>query len=154
MLLKEANFRFGEKTSSFKIRAQKLEKQRTHRDDAISGGKHENISAGDDARALSLQSFFDVLDVPEIPHPEAPVCFLLRHHPPRRVQQQRRIARLRRIKINIQSIDPILHNSSVEINYLDEAVMEDVPEPGEGGVFVALVEELDLLLDDFLGLRA
>lgn len=31
--------------------------------------------------------------------------------------------------------------------------MEDVSEPGEGGVLVALVEKLDLFLDDFFGLR-
>lgn len=38
--------------------------------------------------------------------------------------------------------------------YLNGAVVEDVSEPGEGGVLVALVEELDLLPDDVLGLRA
>lgn len=32
--------------------------------------------------------------------------------------------------------------------------MEDVSEPGEGGVLVALVEQLDLLADDLLRLRA
>lgn len=32
--------------------------------------------------------------------------------------------------------------------------MEDVPEPGEGSVLVPLVEQLDLLPDDVLSLRA
>lgn len=38
--------------------------------------------------------------------------------------------------------------------YLDGAVVEDVAEPGESSVLVALVEEPHLLPDDLLGLRA
>ena len=37
--------------------------------------------------------------------------------------------------------------------YLDSTVMEDVPEPKESSVLVALVEKLDLLSDDLLSLR-
>lgn len=33
------------------------------------------------------------------------------------------------------------------LGHLDGAVMEDIPDPGESGVLVALVEELDLLAD-------
>ena len=37
---------------------------------------------------------------------------------------------------------------------LNSTVMEEVPEPGEGSVLVPLVQQLDLLPDDVLGLRA
>lgn len=40
------------------------------------------------------------------------------------------------------------------VAYLNSTVMEDVPEPWEGSVLVALVEKLNLLCDDILCLRA
>lgn len=39
-------------------------------------------------------------------------------------------------------------------NYLDKAVMEDVSEPRESSVLVALVEKLNLFFDDVFSLRA
>lgn len=37
--------------------------------------------------------------------------------------------------------------------YLNSTVVEDVSEPGESSVLVALVEKLDLFLDDVFSLR-
>lgn len=59
-----------------------------YRNNAISGRENEYISTGNNSRALPFHSFFDGLNVPEIPQTEASVCLLLRQGPSCGVQQQ------------------------------------------------------------------
>ncbi|KRY06099.1 hypothetical protein T12_4833 [Trichinella patagoniensis] len=102
----------------------------TNRNDAISGGEDQYISAGNDARTLPLHCILNFFQISEIPHAEAPVRLLLRQRLSCGVQKQGGVARLH------------------------SAVMEDVPEPGERCVLMALVEKLHLFPDNVLRLRA
>lgn len=72
-----------------------------YRNNAISGRENKDISTGNNTRALSLNSFFDGLNVSEVPQPKAPVCLLLRQTPSCWGQQQRSITTLPSSKLCI-----------------------------------------------------
>lgn len=65
-----------------------IKEKKVYRNNAISTGQDKNISTGNNTRALSFNSFFDVLNVPEVSHTKAPVHFLLRQGLSCRVQKQ------------------------------------------------------------------
>jgi len=64
------------------------DKEFNYRNNAISGRENEYISTGNNSWALPFHSFFDCLNVPEIPQTKASVCLLFRQAPSCGVQQQ------------------------------------------------------------------
>ncbi|KAF7840627.1 uncharacterized protein G2W53_002925 [Senna tora] len=66
----------------------KIEKDFTYRNNAISSREDKDISTGNNTRTLPLHSFFDGLNVPEVPQPKASISLLLRQAPSSRVQKQ------------------------------------------------------------------
>ena len=64
---------------------------RNYRNNAISSRENKNVSTGNNSRTLSLYSFFDGLNVSEVPQTKASVCLLLRQGPSSGIQKQRSI---------------------------------------------------------------